>query len=238
MGNGNPMETNAATELGDRILERLRRELKVGEGEFAALEAGRRGDPFRVLVATILSQNTSERNTFLAFERLDKAIGVTPLRILEAGEERIKELVAVAGLQDQKARAIVEVSRLVQERYGGDLRRLLSLGEEAVRRELGSVRGVGDKTIDVLLAFSGFPVLPVDTHVRRVARRLGLARSSSYRGIREELHRVFGERARLEAHLLLIKLGREVCRARNPLCSRCPLRGLCPSAPKTPAASP
>lgn len=232
------MEPRAATELGDRILELLRRELRVREGEFAALEAGRRGDPFRVLVATILSQNTNERNTFLAFKRLEEAVGVAPLRILEAGEERVKELIAVAGLQDQKAKAILDTSRLVQERYGGDLRRLLSLGEEAVRGELGSVRGVGDKTIDVLLAFSGFPVVPVDTHVRRVARRLGLARSSSYRGIREELHRVFREGARLEAHLLLIKLGREVCRARNPLCSKCPLKELCPSAHKTPAASP
>ncbi|MEM2216780.1 MAG: endonuclease III [Thermofilaceae archaeon] len=216
--------------LGDLILKLLRQELKFREGEFTALEAGRQGDPFRVLVATILSQNTNEKNTFLAFEKLDKGVGVTPFRILQAGEGKIKELIAVAGLQDQKAKAVVEVSKLIQERYGGDLKKLLALGEEVVRKELGSVRGVGDKTIDVLLAFSGFPVVPIDTHVKRVSRRLGLAHSSNYKKIREELHRVFRENVRLEAHLLLIKLGREICKARNPLCFKCPLKELCLNA--------
>lgn len=231
------MNSYVALELGDRILELLRRELKVEESEFAASEAGRRGDPFRVLVATILSQNTNERNTFLAFKKLDERIGITPFRILQAGEEKVKELIAIAGLQEQKAKAIVEVSKLVQKRYGGDLKKLLVLGEETVRKELSSVRGIGDKTIDVLLAFFGFPVVPIDTHVKRVSKRLGLTRSSSYRKIREELHKVFKENARLEAHLLLIKLGRETCKARNPLCSKCPLKELCPSSFKLSTAS-
>jgi len=217
-------------ELGDRILALLRSRFKLGEGEFAALEAGKSGDPFKVLVATIISQNTNERNTFRALERLEAEVGVEPGRILAAGVEAVERVISAAGLQRQKAEAIVAAAKLVAERYSGDLGKLLELGEEAVRRELGSVRGIGEKTIDVLLAFSGFPVVPVDTHVKRVAGRLGLARGSSYRSVREALHRVFREEVRLEAHLLLIKLGREVCRARKPLCSECPLSQLCPSA--------
>ena len=160
----------------------------------------------------------------------EKEVGLEPPRIVAAGASRVEEAIRVAGLQRQKAAAIVEVSRLLLREYGGDLRRLLSEGEERVREVLGSVRGIGEKTVDVLLALSGYPVVPVDTHVRRVARRLGLARGSGYRAVREALHRVFREEARLEAHLLLIKLGREVCKARGPRCRECPLRDLCPSA--------
>lgn len=217
-------------ELGDEILALLRARFEVGRGEFAALEAGRSGDPFRVLVATIISQNTNERNTFRALERLEAEVGISPARIAEAGVEAVERAIAPAGLQRQKAEAIVAAAKLALERYGGDLGKLLERGEEEVRRVLGSIKGVGEKTIDVLLAFSGFPVLPVDTHVKRVATRLGLAGGSSYRGIRESLHRVFREEARLEAHLLLIKLGREVCKPRNPKCRECPLLRLCPSA--------
>jgi len=220
----------AGYELGDRILQLLRSRLRFDEGDFAALRAGRSGDPFRVLVAAIISQNTSERNTFAALERLEREVGVEPSRILAAGVERVESAIRPAGLQRQKARAIVAAAKLVAEAYGGDLRALLRRGEDEVRRVLGSVEGIGEKTVDVLLAFSGYPVVPVDTHVRRVARRLGLASGSSYRAVREALHRVFREEVRLEAHLLLIKLGREICRARNPQCGSCPLASLCPTA--------
>lgn len=217
-------------ELGDEILQRLKRRFEVRTGEFAALEAGRTGDPFRVLIATIISQNTNERNTFRAFENLEREVGVNPEKILAAGVERVGEAIRAAGLWSQKAAAIVATAELVMKKYGGRLQELLDRGEDEVRRELGSIRGVGEKTIDVLLAFSGFPVIPVDTHVKRVATRLGLARGSSYREVREALHSVFREENRLEAHLLLIKLGREVCSARKPKCWECPLSELCPSS--------
>jgi len=101
------------------------------------------------------------------------------------------------------------------------------LARRPVRRELTAVRGIGYKTVDVLLASFGYPVLPVDTHVKRVARRLGLSGSSSYMGVRRDLERVFRPEARFEAHLLLIKLGREVCKAREPRCRECPLNDTC-----------
>ncbi|MEM0459484.1 MAG: endonuclease III [Thermofilaceae archaeon] len=217
-------------DFGDEILRLLRARFQIDESEFAALKAGRSGDPFRVLVATIISQNTNERNTFLAFERLEREIGVDPASIVAAGVKRVEEAIRVAGLQKQKAEAIVAAAELVLRDYGGDLGKLLKEGEERVRTVLGGIRGIGEKTVDVLLAFSGFPVVPVDTHVRRVAKRLGIATGSSYEAVRESLHRVFREEYRLEAHLLLIKLGRELCKARSPQCPVCPLSKICPSA--------
>ncbi|MEM2186074.1 MAG: endonuclease III [Thermofilaceae archaeon] len=217
-------------DFGDEILRLLRARFQINESEFAALKAGRSGDPFRVLVATIISQNTNERNTFLAFERLEREVGVDPASIVAAGVKRVEEAIRVAGLQKQKAEAIVAAAELVLRDYGGDLGKLLREGEERVRAVLGGIRGIGEKTVDVLLAFSGFPVVPVDTHVRRVAKRLGIAAGSSYEAVRESLHRVFREEYRLEAHLLLIKLGRELCKARSPQCPACPLSKICPSA--------
>lgn len=208
----------------------LRGRFNIERGEFAALEAGRGGDPFRVLVATIISQNTNERNALLAFKKLEEEVGVEPAKIASGGVAKVEEAIKVAGLQRQKAGAIVAAAELLLRSYGGDLGGLLREGEGRVREVLGSVKGIGEKTIDVLLAFSGFPVVPVDTHVRRVSRRLGLARGSSYYAVREALHRVFREGSRLEAHLLLIKLGREICRARDPRCDACPLARMCPSA--------
>lgn len=220
-------------ELGDEILRRLRDRFKVVDEEFVARWVARATrDPFKTLVAVIISQNTAERNTAAAYKRLEERVGIEPRRILEAGVEAVAEAIRPAGLQDAKARAIVEAARLVVEKYGGDMRRLMEEGPEAVREALLGIPGIGDKTVDVLLSNWGYPVVAVDTHVRRVARRLGLAETGSYRAVREALHRVFRPERRLEAHLLLILLGRRICRAREPRCRECPLRDLCAYARK------
>lgn len=214
-------------DVGDIILERLKGRFSVSSREFAALKAAEEGDLFKVLVATIISQNTTEKNTFRAMQRLEEKIGIDPFKLASADVGEVAEAVSPAGLQLQKAVAIAAAARLIVEKYGGDIRRMLQRGEEAVREELGGLRGIGEKTVDVLLANSGFPVFPIDTHVRRVARRLGLSEASSYSKMREDLHAFFRPERRLEAHLLLIKLGREVCKPRKPLCPECPLNDLC-----------
>ncbi|MGC9108470.1 MAG: endonuclease III domain-containing protein, partial [Infirmifilum sp.] len=96
-----------------------------------------------------------------------------------------------------------------------------------VREELGKIRGIGDKTIDVLLANYGYPIVAIDTHVRRVARRLGLTHAKTYMAIREDLEKVFRPEKRLTAHLLLILLGRNICKAKRPACLECPLKDIC-----------
>ena len=95
---------------------------------------------------------------------------------------------------------------------------------------LMNIPGVGPKTADVVLLFAaGKPTVPVDTHVHRVSRRLGLAPlRGSYEGIRGALESLYSPKDYLAIHLLLISLGRWFCRARNPLHEPCPLRSLCP----------
>ncbi len=150
-----------------------------------------------------------------------------PESIARASLSEIEEAIKPAGLQRAKARAIKELANLILEEFNGDMRKLLEMGEEKVRECLSKIPGIGHKTIDVLLANWGYPVLPVDTHIRRISKRMGLASSGGYVGIRESLHKYFRPSRRLEAHLLLIKLGRTICKSQNPRCDLCPLRRFC-----------
>jgi len=173
-------------------------------------------DPIRILIRTILSQNTSDVQAIKARERI-KDIPVEELRKVE----NLEELIRPAGLPKQKARTIREVSRRAEE-----IRSRLNLPTEELRKRLMSIKGIGPKTADILLIFLGRRAFPIDTHIKRIASRLG--RGKSYEEIRrfvleniesvEELH---------ELHRALISLGRSICKPK-PRCEECPLKDLCP----------
>lgn len=184
--------------------------------------------PFQVLVATILSQNTSDRLSRKAYERLEAEIGVTPRRLALAPLEGIKRCIRTAGLHDQKARCIQEFSRALMEGYGGRMEPILTRPFHEARRTLTSFRGIGKKTADVVLLFcAGKPVIPLDTHVKLVSYRLGLAPRGGYDTVRLALESQLDPPYYWDFHLLLIQLGRDCCRARKPLCDRCPVLDLC-----------
>lgn len=205
-------------DLGDEIVNRLEQALEIREEYFAALAESRKGDPFRTLVAVILSQNTNEANTWRAYKKLGETVGINPRALISAPLQAIEEAIKPAGLQQAKSRAIKQAAEVFARRENATLRELAN--------ELLQIRGIGYKTIDVVLAMYGEPVLPIDTHIRRVAERLGIGKGG-YRKLQESLHAVFRPEKRLKAHLLLIALGREICKARNPLCGRCPLQDIC-----------
>jgi len=213
------------------ILTLLEKEFHLEHREFVALIAKRSGDPFRILIATILSQNTNDRNSKAALERLESKFIVKPEVLAEASLEELKEAIKPAGLQAQKAKTIKRVSSIIVNRYGGKLDKILEKPFFEARNELISIPGIGPKTADVLLLFSlGSPTIPVDTHVMRVSKRIGLApKSGGYEAVRESLMSVFKPQDYLKVHLLLIKLGRTYCKSRKPLCSECPIRTLCRS---------
>ncbi|RLI98760.1 MAG: endonuclease III [Candidatus Aenigmatarchaeota archaeon] len=214
--------------LGDIILKRLRERFgKISSGEFVAKDiAESYKDPFKIIVGVIISQNTIESNTFKAYNELERRIGVEVEKLANADIKDIEESIKVAGLQDSKARAIKTLAERIKNELNGDLSNILKDYNKA-RNWLTSIPGIGVKTADVLLANMGASVLPVDTHIKRIAIRLGLAEKKSYEHIRKNLERIFRPSIRLEAHLLLIKLGREICKARNPQCKSCPLRDIC-----------
>jgi endonuclease-3 len=186
-------------------------------------------DPFKTLIVTIISQNTNDRNTARAFENLSNTFRITPEILAKAKVEDIERSLKVAGLYRNKSRVIKQVSEEVVQKYEGDLNRILALSLEEARRQLLQFRGVGPKTADVLLLFAAKKsTIPVDTHVNRVSKRLGLApKDGDYEDVRHALQSLFDPKDYLAVHLLLIMTGREYCKARKPLCNECPLKDLC-----------
>ena len=188
-------------------------------------------NPFETLIITIISQNTSDRNTEKAFAKLSEAFPITPEALAKAEPSKIEECLKVAGLYRNKARIIKQVSTIILEKFDGKLETILALPFEKAREALMQLPGVGPKTADVLLLFSADkPTIPVDTHVNRVSKRLGLAPADAdYESVRESLQQLYRPEDYFEVHILLILLGRKYCKARKPLCKPCPVKTLCPS---------
>jgi endonuclease-3 len=212
-------------ERATRILQKLQNTFSLPK------RTGSSKRPFRTLIRTVLSQATADRNTNRAFRSLSERFPITPEALAKADLEEIEEAIKVAGLYRNKSRVIRNLSRIIIEESDGSLDFIHSLPLEEARNKLMNLPGVGAKTADVVLLFSaGRPVVPIDTHVKRVSGRLGLAPSGgSYEEIREALQSLYPSRNYLPVHLLLISLGRKYCKARKPLCRSCPVNTLCPS---------
>ena len=187
--------------------------------------------PFKTLIVTIISQNTAGKNTAKAFENLSNQFQITPEALANAEKSKIEECLKVAGLYKNKAKTIKQVSKIIIKKFQGDLAQVLSMPFEEARKALLQLPGVGPKTADVVLLFCGEkPTIPVDTHVNRVSKRLGLApKNGDYEAVRKSLQKLYDPKDYLSLHILLISLGRTYCKARNPLCIQCPVNVLCPS---------
>jgi len=180
-------------------------------------------NPLDVLIETILSQNTNDQNRDRAYQRLKTRFPRWE-NVLKAKREALIEAIRPGGLAEQKSRRIMEILRWIEKRYEKlSLVRLKGMDSEEIKRTIGSLKGVGPKTVHCLLLFGlGRKAFPVDTHVLRVGKRLGL--------IPEKIN---AERAHpwmvplipkgksLSLHLNLIRFGREVCKAKSPSCNTC-----------------
>jgi endonuclease-3 len=209
------------------IFNRLRK-------RFGDLEPPRASDPLDELILTVLSQHTSDINADRAFADLRRAFPGGWGRIVAAPTGAVADAIRSGGLADSKAPRIQAILREVRRREGAfDLGRLGSMPDDEARDYLMSLPGVGPKTASVVLSFSlGRDALPVDTHVHRVSRRLGLIppKASAERADRI-LHDLVPDGMRTPLHVALIRLGREICKAPTPRCRQCPLNDLCPTAP-------
>jgi endonuclease-3 len=218
-----------------REKERAQKVLGILNKEFEVPEiSSSRSEPFQALVRTVLSQATNDRNRDRAYANLTKKYKISPEALANADVRELEEAIRVGGLYRNKARKIKELSKTVCAQFHGSLGFIFSEPLEKSRQLLMSIPGVGPKTADVVLLFiAKKPTVPVDTHVYRVSRRLGLAPlKASYEGIRRSLESLYQPRDYLAIHLLLISLGRKFCRARNPLHKLCPVYALCPTAKK------
>ena len=186
-------------------------------------------EPLGELIGTILSQSTTDINSGRAYERL-RAMYPTWEEVLDASEDEIYEAIRPAGLGRMKAPRIKQTLREVLRRRG-ELRLdfLADMPLDEAKRWLVSLDGVGPKTAACVLLFSlGRPALPVDTHVHRVSRRLGLIgpRVSAERA-HDQLEAALAPGQVYTFHVGMIRHGRRVCHAQRPACARCPLRDLC-----------
>jgi len=187
-------------------------------------------DPLAELVLTVLSQNTADTNSGRAFVQMMRrypswdAIAAAPL-------DELVTTIQSGGLARQKAPRIQAILRAVAERSPGwDLSFLETMPLEEARAWLRALPGVGPKTAACVLLFSlGRPALPVDTHVERVSKRLGLIPAKATAEQAHDLLEALVDPADYyRFHMLLIKHGRRTCAARKPACDRCPILA-CPS---------
>lgn len=185
--------------------------------------------PLDELVSTILSQNTNDLNRDRAFEALRRRFP-TWEAVRDARRQPVIAAIRPAGLANLKAPRIQNVLRqITAERGQLDLEFLRRLPPPEVRQWLLAFKGVGPKTAAIVMLFSlDLPAFPVDTHIQRVAGRLGLRPAKA---TAEQAHDLLAELFPPEtykaAHLNLIRLGREVCQARRPACERCPVTKWC-----------
>jgi endonuclease-3 len=184
-------------------------------------------DPISQLVGTILSQNTNDLNRDRAFDALRKRFPTwEAARDAPLGE--VEEAIRVAGLWREKAARIQECLRRITEQRGSlTLDFLAGMPVPEAKAWLRSLPGVGPKTAAIVLLFSmGRPAFPVDTHIHRVATRLGLIPKVTREKAHELLEAKIPPRIYMTYHINLIEHGRKVCKPR-PLCGICDLRDLC-----------
>lgn len=185
--------------------------------------------PLDELISCILSQNTSDVNRDRGFDAL-KARYPTWEAVRDAPVNELIETIRPAGLSNQKAPRIQAVLRYVTDNHGApSIDFLAELPLEEARAWLTSLNGIGPKTAAIVLCFAfNRPAFPVDTHIHRVSQRIGfIPEGISAEKAHPMMEAIVPPKDYYAFHLNLIRHGREICRARNPLCERCPLTAHC-----------
>jgi len=186
-------------------------------------------DPMEELILTVLSQNTSDVNSRRAFENLKRVFPKWD-KVLNADQEKLAKTIRVAGLSRIRAARIQGVLREIKARFGSlNLKSLSSMDGTEAYEFLKSLTGVGPKTAACVMLFSLHkPFMPVDTHIHRVSMRLGLIEKKTTTEAAQQFFMKSIPESKLYAfHVNMIRHGRTICRARNPLCPRCVLNSRC-----------
>ncbi len=179
----------------------------------------KRSDPFQTVISTALSAQSTDdqvdRVTPALFKKYPTAEKLARARLSD-----VENVIKSVGLYKSKAKNIIGAAKVIVERFGGTIPSDLD--------GLTALPGVGRKTANVVLIKSfGKPAMPVDTHVFRVANRIGICSGKTPEEVEKKLVAVIPEKKLAEAHFWLITHGRVICHARNPECGRCPVSNLC-----------
>lgn len=181
-----------------------------------------------VLIATKLSQNTTDKSSYIAYRNLKNDFGGWE-EVMNAPLTEIKKSIKVCGLANTKAVQIKELLKNVKKEHGRlTLNRLRKLSNDEVYEEMLKHKGIGRKTVSCLLAFGmGRDVFPVDTHVHRVLNRIGIVETGTPDETFDAAKQIIPDKHKVNFQTNLIRFGRNVCRAINPLCNKCMIYKLC-----------
>ncbi|PIE33591.1 hypothetical protein CSA56_10760 [candidate division KSB3 bacterium] len=186
--------------------------------------------PLENLMLTLLSQNTNDVNRDKAYQSLRQQFP-TWKEVMDAETQDVAEAIRIAGLANQKSQRMQDILRWIHRQYGVlNLDALCRMDPQEAINTFCRLKGIGIKTISVVLAFScGVDIFPVDTHVHRLCNRIGLVKpaTKSAEQTFERMQILVPEGQSFSFHLQLIHHGRTICRARKPLCDVCPLQLLC-----------
>lgn len=185
-------------------------------------------NPVDTLIATILSQNTNDRNSYQAYQNLKHKYNSWN-DLSKVPRVEIEKTIKVAGLGKQKSAAIKSfLSSMQKKNKNNDLLHINKMSDEDILTELTSIKGIGVKTASCVLLFSlDRNVCPVDTHVHRTLNRIGIIKTNTPDKAFEKIKGELSEGIAHQFHTNLIKLGREICKPAKPLCSVCPLLKIC-----------
>ena len=182
-------------------------------------------NPFTLVVAVALSAQATDAGVNKATRALFK-VADTPQKMLDLGEETVRDYIKTIGLYRNKAKNVIALSQKLIDDFGGEVPR--------TREELITLPGVGRKTANVVMSMAfGIPTMAVDTHVFRIANRLGLAPGKTPDEVEQNLLKVIPDEYLFHAHHWLILHGRYTCKARKPECQACVIADICKSAEKT-----
>tara|TARA_Y100000310_G_C20478526_1_gene713586 strand:+ start:188 stop:760 length:573 start_codon:yes stop_codon:yes gene_type:complete len=177
-------------------------------------------DPFKVLIACLLSLQTQDKNTEKASKALF-AVASTPKQIVNLPIKKLEKLIYSSGHYKKKSRTLKHVSNEIIKRFNGKV--------PDTEEELLSIKGIGRKTANIVLAFAyGKDVIPVDIHVHVISNRLDWVNTKNADQTEYELVKVMPKKYWKELNALLVLFGKEICITISPWCSRCPISKYCP----------
>jgi len=205
-------------EILDKIKEMLE-EYKPKDTALSEIKKKENWDPFKVLIGTILSQRTKDEVTSLAVERLFSKFPNAE-ELSKADVKEVAYLIKPVGFYHQKAKNIIEVAKIIMEKYGGKVPKDLD--------DLLTLPSVGRKTANCVLVYGfGEPAIPVDTHVHRIFNRLGLVKTKDPIDTEKRLREIIDKKYWMEINDLFVRFGKSICKPQRPLCDICKLKDIC-----------
>lgn len=175
---------------------------------------------FKILISCLLSLRTQDKNTDIVSKKLF-AVAQTPKEILALPLKKLEKLIFSSGHYRKKARTLKHVSKVLLEEFDGKVPK--------TREELMSIKGIGPKTANIVLAFAfGKKVLPIDTHCHRIPNRLGWIKTKTPEQTESALNQILPKKYWTDFNSIFVQFGKTICQPVSPLCSTCPINQYCP----------